>query len=195
MWIHEVFLVVTDIVGDPNEALHDIWRGLVSGKVGSLRRRLLSDEDAQDTVLDRTTWRSIRLFVGKDDLGREVVGMHVEKGTDPSIVGPGCIFFLHQSDVRSTWLASKPIEKAATAKLAPFPLDPKGKGDRVLSLMFELGKPGELKRGMAPREVRKLVFGRYRQRWPKDCPPEGDPVSPRTVDRSYKRWLETRSIK
>ncbi len=103
MALLEVFTLLTDLIGEPNEALHDIWRALISGKVGSLRRRLLSDGGVHDVVLGRTIWRSIRLFGAKDSHGRQTFVMRVADEADPTIVGPGCIFFLRRTDVYTMW--------------------------------------------------------------------------------------------
>ena len=103
MALLEVFTLLIDLIGEPNEALHDIWRALISGKVGSLRRRLLSDGGVHDVVLDRATWRSIRLFDAKDYHGRQTVGMRPVDEADPSILGPRCIFFLRRTDVYAMW--------------------------------------------------------------------------------------------
>ena len=117
MALLEVFTLLTDLIGEFNEALHDIWRALISGKVGSLRRRLLSDEDMHDVVLDRSTWRSIRLFGAEDFQDRQTVGMQVVDKADPSILGPRCIFFLRRADIYAMWpqlLQSEP-ENSLTA--------------------------------------------------------------------------------
>jgi hypothetical protein len=99
----EVFALLTDLIGEPDKALDDIWRALMSGKVGSLRRRLLSDERVHDVILDRATWHSIRLFDVNDSYGRQTVGMRVVDEADPSILGPRCIFFLNRTDVYAMW--------------------------------------------------------------------------------------------
>jgi hypothetical protein len=101
MWIGEAFSRVTDIVGDPNEALHDIRRELLAERVRSLRLRPLHDDVKKDE-LNRTFWRGIELFAGSDKQGREVVGLRLAEGVDAFAVS-GCIFYLFQADVDKAW--------------------------------------------------------------------------------------------
>ena len=103
MALLEVFTLLADLIGEPDEALHDIWRALISGKVGSLRRRLLRDGGVHDVVLGRATWRSIRLFGARGPHGRPTFVMRVADEADPWILGPRCIFFLRRSDVYTMW--------------------------------------------------------------------------------------------
>jgi hypothetical protein len=209
MRLGEVFLLVTDIVGDPEEALHDIWRRLVSGQIGSLRWRLLSDGGVQDTILDRTIWRSIRLFLGKDDQGREVVGMHVKKPADPSIAGPKCIFFLCQSDVRAIWPTST---AESTAPITPTPdttveikarrKRPSTKKARVWEVLEWLDKKkGKLRHDWQPAEAERAVLPEYVLRWPDPAPKRDKagkpkpPVSRREIFRVYSEYLKARPKK
>ena len=96
----EVFWALTHIVGDPEEALHDIRRELLSGQVRSLRRRPLSN-GVEDCELDRSFWRDIKLFAGKD-CGRDTFGLRPKSNVDHSIISR-CIFYLHRADCLKTW--------------------------------------------------------------------------------------------
>jgi hypothetical protein len=108
----EVFSALTLIVGDPEEAVHDMRRELLSGQVRSLRRRSRSD-DIEDRELDRSFWRDIKLYADKDRRGRDVVGLRLKPGVEQSTISK-CTFYLHRADCLKTWPKISISSPAAT---------------------------------------------------------------------------------
>jgi hypothetical protein len=68
----DVYWKLILVLGDPEEALRDIRRELVSGRVRAMRRRSLAD-GVSDTELTPTFWRDVKLFPYRDDRGRDII--------------------------------------------------------------------------------------------------------------------------
>ena len=199
MWLGEVFARVTLIAGDPGEALHEIRRALLAGRVRSMRERFLSDS-IEHVELARSFWRDIiDLFPDCDAQGRETVALRLADGVDESAVwGPkrGCIFYLWQADVAKLW----PVDPAANSPLVASPGTEKDKTlgpepatmlDRIISVLARLDQ-NLLQPGMKPREIGKLVRPTYKKRWPdtKLTAEEKKILSPRQLKRALALHLE-----
>jgi hypothetical protein len=121
-WVNfiEAFLLIVHIVGDPEEAAHELRRALLAGRVRSLRRRFLND-GVEDAMLPRTFWRGIKFYAAKDTRGRDVLGMRtwLPKDADDAFISK-CVFYLWRADIDVVW---PPVFPAGTA-LEPVASEP-----------------------------------------------------------------------
>jgi hypothetical protein len=130
--MYTVFWRVTDVVGAPEEAAHDIWRALLAGRARALRRRYYDDSDFKDEELPREFWRGVKLIAARDNRDRETVGYILAEGVASREVGPGCFFYLFEADVRALW-ALEPTQLESTE---PFRTGAQGRGPTAKEQVF-----------------------------------------------------------
>ena len=100
MLLPKAFAWVTDILGDPVKALREIHRHLLRSELRSLRRRRLNDSP-EDIELAPTFWQGVKLSVGMDRQGRDVVA--IERTTTTGV--QHAVFYLYRPDVYRIWPA------------------------------------------------------------------------------------------
>lgn len=174
MGFQEAFCSLTDVVGAPSEAVHDLSRVLLSGRVPAMRRRRLDDR-FEDSVLPRTFWRDVKLYWDRDEQGRDCIGLRLAKGVDPAIVS-GCFFYL----LRERFHEAFP----ATVPKPPRRRKPRTVYDRVCEILAELDRENQLRGNLAPAEVERIVLPKYHapDRWP------GEKVSRNTITDAYRDY-------
>jgi hypothetical protein len=160
----EVFWALTHLIGDPEEALHDIRRTLLRGEVRSLRRRTLNDAGVKDVELTRTFWRDIKLLPAHDheNYERDTIMLRLAEGVKPSPDAPDPrlgAFYLRRADCFKVWPELAP----------PSTVEPKVSKHADIAIREEIARAYEQARAASEKppninELADLVQPRVRER-------------------------------